>query len=72
MSLDFEQFDSHRSLCDLNQFAIYIGSKTSIFSEHMRLESYAYPLIYGRTGQVILSEANRLMSGHYLTSAFGT
>lgn len=69
-SLDFKQFDAHHSLLDLMHVKSITGIKTEIYEKHMAMEGYAYPLLF--QGNVILSRADRLMSGDYLTSFYGT
>lgn len=72
VSIDFKQFDAHRSNIDLLHIKTLLGHKTSMFNEHMKYESYCYPLLFGVDKQIILDRADRLMSGDYLTSFYGT
>jgi hypothetical protein len=67
-SMDYSMFDTMISSTDIHKIKSKFGKDIGLKRIHMDLESFDYPLIDGKTKDVILSRADRLMSGDYITA----
>jgi hypothetical protein len=67
-SMDYSMFDTMISSTDIHKIKNRFGKDIGLKKIHMDLESFDYPLIDGKTREVILSKADRLMSGDYITA----